>query len=138
MAGLTRLVAGPSAGHNPGAEHDAKLTFILVPSQGVGQAMVKNLGYDRYARMCWKLFCLLVAAHLLIQPSPSLAQPTVEDTAAPSFDGLSTLWVLLAAFLVFFMQAGFGMVEVGLIRAKNASNILMKNLMDFCFASLGF
>jgi len=55
-----------------------------------------------------------------------------------SFNGLSTLWVLLAAFLVFFMQAGFGMVEAGLIRAKNAANILMKNLMDFCFASLGF
>ena len=36
------------------------------------------------------------------------------------------------------MQAGFGMVEAGLIRAKNAANILMKNLMDFCFASLGF
>jgi Amt family ammonium transporter len=55
-----------------------------------------------------------------------------------SFNGLSTLWVLLSAFLVFFMQAGFGMVEAGLIRAKNAANILMKNLMDFCFASIGF
>jgi Amt family ammonium transporter len=55
-----------------------------------------------------------------------------------SYNGLSTLWVLLSAFLVFFMQAGFGMVEAGLIRAKNAANILMKNLMDFCFASIGF
>jgi len=60
-----------------------------------------------------------------------------QDTES-SFNGLSTLWILLAAFLVFFMQAGFGMVEAGLIRAKNAANILMKNLMDFCFASLGF
>ena len=51
---------------------------------------------------------------------------------------INTLWVLFAAFLVFFMQAGFGMLEAGLIRAKNASNILMKNLLDFCFASLGF
>jgi len=51
---------------------------------------------------------------------------------------IDTLWVLLAAFLVFFMQAGFGMVEAGLIRAKNAANILMKNMMDFCMASLGF
>jgi Amt family ammonium transporter len=40
--------------------------------------------------------------------------------------------------MVFFMQAGFGMVEAGLIRAKNAANILMKNMMDFCLASLGF
>ncbi len=54
------------------------------------------------------------------------------------FDALGTLWVLLAAFLVFFMQAGFGMLEAGLIRAKNAANILMKNLLDFCIASLGF
>ena len=55
-----------------------------------------------------------------------------------AWDGLSTLWVLLAAVLVFFMQAGFGMVEAGLIRSKNAANVLMKNLMDFCFAALGF
>ncbi|MFQ5866522.1 MAG: ammonium transporter [bacterium] len=52
--------------------------------------------------------------------------------------GLNTVWVLIAAFLVFLMQAGFGMLEAGLIRAKNTCNILMKNLMDFCTASLGF
>ena len=51
---------------------------------------------------------------------------------------LDTLWVLIAAFMVFFMLAGFGMVEAGLIRSKNAGNILMKNMMDFCMASLGF
>jgi len=52
--------------------------------------------------------------------------------------GLNTLWVLLAAFLVFFMQAGFGMVEAGFIRAKNACNILTKNFLDFCIACLSF
>ena len=52
--------------------------------------------------------------------------------------GLDTLWTLIAAFLVFFMQAGFGMVEAGLIRAKNTANILMKNFMDFCIATLVF
>ncbi len=52
--------------------------------------------------------------------------------------GLDTLWVLLAAFLVFFMQAGFGMVEAGFIRAKNTCNILTKNFLDFCMASIGF
>jgi Amt family ammonium transporter len=51
---------------------------------------------------------------------------------------LNTVWVLLAAFLVFLMQAGFGMLEAGFIRAKNACNILMKNFLDFCMASLGF
>ena len=52
--------------------------------------------------------------------------------------GLNTVWVLLGAFLVFFMQAGFGMVEAGFIRAKNTCNILTKNFLDFCMASLGF
>lgn len=40
-------------------------------------------------------------------------------------------WTLVAAALVFFMQAGFAMVETGFTRAKNAGNIIMKNLMDF-------
>lgn len=51
---------------------------------------------------------------------------------------LDTMWVLISAFLVFFMQAGFGMVEAGFVRAKNAVSLLMKNMMDFCIASLGF
>ncbi len=51
---------------------------------------------------------------------------------------LDTVWVLVAAFLVFFMQAGFGMVEAGFIRAKNACNILTKNFMDYCTASIMF
>lgn len=55
-----------------------------------------------------------------------------------SIVGINTLWVLIAAFLVFFMQAGFGMVEAGFIRAKNTCNILTKNFLDFCMASLGF
>lgn len=54
------------------------------------------------------------------------------------YDGLSTLWVLMAAILVFLMQAGFGLVEAGLIRAKNSANVLMKNVMDFCFATFGY
>ncbi len=54
------------------------------------------------------------------------------------FNALDTMWVLLAAVLVFFMQAGFAMVESGLVRAKNAANVLMKNLLDFCFASVAF
>lgn len=48
---------------------------------------------------------------------------------------ISTLWVLVGAALVFFMQAGFAMVETGFTRAKNAGNIIMKNLMDFCIGT---
>jgi Amt family ammonium transporter len=48
------------------------------------------------------------------------------------------VWTLVAAALVFFMQAGFAMVEAGFTRAKNAINIMMKNLMDFSIGSLAF
>ena len=47
-------------------------------------------------------------------------------------------WTLVAAALVFFMQAGFAMVETGFTRAKNAGNIIMKNLMDFCIGTVVF
>ncbi len=48
------------------------------------------------------------------------------------------IWYLIGAALVFFMQAGFAMVETGFTRAKNAGNIIMKNLMDFCIGTIVF
>ena len=51
---------------------------------------------------------------------------------------VDVVWLLVSAFLVFFMQAGFAMVETGLTRAKNAGNIIMKNLMDFAVGSIMF
>ena len=49
-----------------------------------------------------------------------------------------SIWYLVGAALVFFMQAGFAMVEAGFTRAKNAGNIIMKNLMDFCIGTAVF
>ena len=54
------------------------------------------------------------------------------------FSAVNTIWVLIGAALVFFMQAGFAMVETGFTRAKNAGNIIMKNLMDFCIGTPTF
>ena len=51
---------------------------------------------------------------------------------------VNTIWVLIGAALVFFMQAGFSMCEAGFTRAKNTGNILMKNLMDFCIGTPAF
>jgi Amt family ammonium transporter len=48
------------------------------------------------------------------------------------------VWTIVSAALVFFMQAGFAMVETGFTRAKNAANIMMKNLMDFCMGCCAF
>ncbi|MDD4320548.1 MAG: ammonium transporter [Acidaminococcaceae bacterium] len=54
------------------------------------------------------------------------------------YSSVDTIWVLLGAALVFFMQAGFAMVETGFTRAKNAGNIVMKNLMDLSLGTIVF
>ena len=83
---------------------------------------------------------LILAALLVCFPATGAwaAEPTTEEAVATLTVGLDTVWVLLAAFLVFFMQAGFGMVEAGFIRAKNTCNILTKNFLDYCVASVMF
>ncbi|MBF9002544.1 MULTISPECIES: ammonium transporter [Vibrio] len=74
------------------------------------------------------LLCLPVAAMAADDPI----------TADAVQNNLNFVWTLIAGFLVFLMQAGFAMVETGLTRAKNAANIMMKNMMDFCIGSLAF
>ena len=59
----------------------------------------------------------------------------VKESATSEVFGV---WFLIGAALVFFMQAGFAMVETGFTRAKNAGNIIMKNLMDFCIGTVAF
>ncbi|MEZ6101420.1 MAG: ammonium transporter [Pirellulaceae bacterium] len=68
----------------------------------------------------------------------SEASATEEAPAYATQADVDVLWTCLAAFLVFFMQAGFAMVEAGFTRAKNACNIMMKNLMDFCSGTIAF
>ena len=77
---------------------------------------------------------VLVAGLLLAGPSALAQSPTTDEIKVL----MDTVWTLVAAFLVFFMQAGFAMVETGFTRQKNASNILMKNLMDFGMSSIAF
>ncbi|MHC4495007.1 MAG: ammonium transporter [Planctomycetota bacterium] len=66
------------------------------------------------------------------------AASAVEATREELQLNVNIVWTCTAAFLVFFMQAGFAMVEAGFTRAKNAVNILMKNLMDFSVGTLAF
>ena len=82
------------------------------------------------------IFCVVCG---LLFSVPCYAEATAESNAV----AIDTVWTLLAAFLVFFMQAGFALVETGFTRAKNAGNIIMKNLMDFsvgtiAYAAIGF
>jgi ammonium transporter, Amt family len=63
---------------------------------------------------------------------------TVKEGVDDLQNSANVVWTCVAAFLVFFMQAGFAMVEAGFTRAKNAVNIIMKNLMDFSVGSIAF
>ena len=77
---------------------------------------------------------LLAAAWLSAIPSSVFAA----DSVPQRFSSVDTIWVLLGAALVFFMQPGFAMCETGLTRAKNAGNIVMKNVMDFALGTPAF
>ncbi|QLA17649.1 ammonium transporter [Desulfolutivibrio sulfoxidireducens] len=82
------------------------------------------------------VFSVAAALGALALPGAALAQDS-----APEFlsqQNGNVMWTLIAAILVMFMQAGFAMVETGLTRAKNAGNILMKNMFDFAAGSPAF
>ena len=74
---------------------------------------------------------------LLSEASVAGVEEVVNKTMFNVGDG-NGIWYLIGAALVFFMQAGFAMVETGMTRAKNAGNIIMKNLMDFCIGTVVF
>ncbi len=88
------------------------------------------------------LLCLAVLLLAAGTAVPGLAEEAAAVDAGPTpaevQKNLDFVWTLVAAFLVFFMQAGFAMVESGFTRAKNAVNIMMKNLMDFSVGSIAF
>src|SRR5947208_4797021 len=65
-------------------------------------------------------------------------QPKLPMTIAELTVGADTAWTMLTGFLVFFMNAGFGLVEAGLCRRKNATMILSKNFVVFAISTLGF
>lgn len=106
-----------------------------------------NLSQDGKMRTIPKLLLigLSLVAGLTVLTAVALAGDAATDNAAALESvkselqlNLNIVWTCAAAFLVFFMQAGFALVETGFTRAKNAVNILMKNLMDFVIGSLVF
>ncbi len=94
----------------------------------------------RQRRLWVALFLLMVG---MIPSGMAGAQdaPTLEgvaEVADAAFTGVNYVWTLVAAFLVFFMQAGFALLEAGSTRMRNAGSVFMKNLMDFCMCGLAF
>lgn len=79
-----------------------------------------------------------VTDSLAVAPPAVTADTGTEEVAYLPQNVADIIWLCLTAFLVFFMQAGFALVESGLTRAKNAVNIMMKNLLDFCFGAVLF
>jgi ammonium transporter, Amt family len=72
---------------------------------------------------------------LMMVVKPAAASAGADE---PVFSAVDTVWVLLAGFLVFFMQAGFGFLEAGFVRSKNVVNIMAENLMDTTATTVGF
>ncbi|MBD3320294.1 MAG: hypothetical protein GF350_04275 [Chitinivibrionales bacterium] len=77
--------------------------------------------------MCKKKHSISILLLISLSAYPACAG----ESTTISQDHGNMLWTLIAAVLVFFMQAGFAMVESGFTRAKTSVNIMMKNLMDF-------
>jgi Amt family ammonium transporter len=85
-----------------------------------------------------RLIIILICFLALISPVLG-ADPTGKATYEENPEtAINFTWVLICGFLVMSMQAGFALLEAGLTRAKNAANIMMKNMMDFCIGALGY
>ena len=94
-------------------------------------------------RRIFLLIYIVLIAGLVLCSSTYATEEAIPDTGVSALKeelqtNINVVWTCIAAFLVFFMQAGFAMVEAGFTRAKNAVNILMKNLMDFSIGSIVF
>ena len=109
----------------------------------------KKLGFILFLFVILSLFVFSENVWAAEEPTTAQIQTNLELTTAQIQTNLELIttqiqtnlnfvWTLVAAFLVFFMQAGFAMVEAGFTRAKNAANIVMKNLMDFSVGSIAF
>ena len=88
---------------------------------------------------CLRWLCPLILAVLGFSTLAFAQDPTGAETLKANPQApLNYVWILICAFLVMFMQAGFAMLEAGFCRVKNVTNLMAKNLMDYCIGSLCF
>ncbi|MEG4806822.1 ammonium transporter [Microcoleus sp. F8-D3] len=90
----------------------------------------------------WQACIPIAAIIVLVWGYAAVAQtepaPSTEEQLASLKVGMDTMWVMVAGMLVFFMNAGFGMLETGFCRQKNAVNVLSKNLIVFALSTIAF
>ncbi len=101
-----------------------------------GVSIRKTIGKSSVLLLLFMLLGSFAIAEEAAAVDPVTA--AVEAAKEEMQNNINIVWTCVAAFLVFFMQAGFAMVEAGFTRAKNAVNILMKNLMDFSIGTIAF
>ncbi|GAA4406611.1 ammonium transporter [Nibrella viscosa] len=108
------------------------MPYFTVPFKSLTAGLVTR------SRLFYALLATFGLTLLLSTTGVSYAQATTPSAPALGQDVANIIWLCLAAFLVFFMQAGFAMVESGMTRAKNSVNIMMKNMLDFCCGAVLF
>jgi ammonium transporter, Amt family len=87
---------------------------------------------------CIPIAAIIVLAWGYAAVAQTAPAPTTEEQLASLKVGMDTMWVMVAGMLVFFMNAGFGMLETGFCRQKNAVNVLSKNLIVFALSTIAF
>src|SRR5512142_1702636 len=92
-----------------------------------------KLGHKRYS--------LLIALPLVLLVSLAAVTPAFALDGGPTDDltlSLNIMWMIIGGFLVFFMQAGFALVETGFTRNKNVAHTMLMNMMVFCIGAIGY
>ena len=103
------------------------------------QELRKSLAFRYFVRLAsvissLAVFFLILPKAFAQDPTPADAMAAVKDTQT----AINIMWMLIGGFLVFFMQAGFALVETGFTRAKNVAHTMMMNLMVFCIGAVGY
>jgi Amt family ammonium transporter len=113
----------------------SRATFLQLPSQ-------EHVSMRKSLLIKFAVFIIAASALSFLQIEQVFAQEDqldqLDQTLAQYSLAIDTVWVLIAGFLVFFMQAGFAFLEAGFVRAKNVGNILMENFIDTAITGLTF